>query len=61
MRPAGRGGGQRRGTKKQSRLAEHPDHPDAGDIRVQHDRYRSDYFRFKRALLGWAIFVGRKV
>jgi SAM-dependent methyltransferase len=42
-------------------LAEHPDHPDADDIRVQHDRYRSDYFRFKRALLGWAIFVGRKV
>jgi hypothetical protein len=37
------------------------DHPDADDIRVQHDRYRSDYFRFKRALLGWAIFVGRKV
>jgi hypothetical protein len=42
-------------------LAEHPDHPDADDIRVQHDRYRSDYFRFKRASLGWVIFVGRKV
>jgi SAM-dependent methyltransferase len=42
-------------------LAEHPDHPDAGDIRTQHKRYRGDYFRFKRALLGWAIFVGRKV
>jgi SAM-dependent methyltransferase len=42
-------------------LAEHPDHPDAGEIRAQHNRYRGDYFRFKRALLGWAIFVGRKV
>jgi SAM-dependent methyltransferase len=42
-------------------LAEHPDHPDAKDIRTQHNRYRSDYFRFKRALLGWAIFVGRKL
>jgi SAM-dependent methyltransferase len=42
-------------------LAEHPEHPDANDIRSQHNRYRSEYFRFKRALLGWAIFVGRKV
>jgi SAM-dependent methyltransferase len=42
-------------------LAEHPDHPDAKDIRTQHNRYRDDYFRLKRALLGWAIFVGRKV
>jgi hypothetical protein len=41
-------------------LAEDPDHPDADDIRTRHNRYRSDYFRFKRALLGWAIFVGRK-
>ncbi len=42
-------------------LAGHPDQPGAHDIRTQHNRYRSDYFRFKRALLGWAIFVGRKV
>ena len=42
-------------------LAEHPDNPDADDMRSQHNRYRSDYFRFKRALLGWAIFVGRKL
>jgi hypothetical protein len=42
-------------------LAEHPDHPDAKDIRTQHNRYRAGYFRLKRALLGWAIFVGRKV
>jgi hypothetical protein len=42
-------------------LTEHPDHPDADDIRTQHNRYRTDYFRFKRALLGWAIFVGRRV
>jgi SAM-dependent methyltransferase len=42
-------------------LAEHLDHPDADDIRARHDGYRSDYFRFQRALLGWAIFAGRKV
>jgi SAM-dependent methyltransferase len=41
-------------------LAEHPDDGDADDIRTQHDRFRSDYFHFGRALLGWAIFVGRK-
>jgi SAM-dependent methyltransferase len=42
-------------------LAEHPDHTDADDIRTQHSCFRRDYFRFKRALLGWAIFVGRRV
>jgi SAM-dependent methyltransferase len=41
-------------------LAEHREHPDAADIRAQHERFRSDYVHFKRALLGWAIFVGRK-
>jgi hypothetical protein len=41
-------------------LAEHPDHPDAEEFHAQHTRFRSDYFRFKRGLLGWAIFVGRK-
>jgi SAM-dependent methyltransferase len=42
-------------------LAERPDHPDAEDIRRHHDRFRRDYFRFKRELLGWAIFVGPKI
>jgi SAM-dependent methyltransferase len=42
-------------------LAEHPEHPGAEQLRPAHDRFRSDYFRFKRALLGWAIFVGRKL
>jgi SAM-dependent methyltransferase len=41
-------------------LAAHPDDPDAPEFRAQHERYRSDYFAFKRELLGWAIFVGRK-
>ncbi len=41
-------------------LDEHPEHPGAQEVRIAHDRFRSDYFRFKRALLGWAIFVGRK-
>ncbi len=41
-------------------LAEHPDHPDAEEFRAQHARFRDEYFRFNRALLGWAIFVGRK-
>jgi len=33
-------------------------HPGADDLRVRHERFRNDYFNFKRALLGWAIFVG---
>jgi SAM-dependent methyltransferase len=41
-------------------LAEHPGHTDAEDMRATHERSRSDYFRFQRALLGWAIFIGRK-
>ena len=41
-------------------LSEHLDHTDAEEIRAEHDRFRSDYFHFKRALLGWAILVGRK-
>jgi RimJ/RimL family protein N-acetyltransferase/SAM-dependent methyltransferase len=35
-------------------------HADAHEIRTQHERYRRDYLAFKRALLGWAIFVGRR-
>jgi SAM-dependent methyltransferase len=41
-------------------LAEHPDHPDAGAIREQHDRFRHEYLRVRRGLLGWTIVVGRK-
>jgi SAM-dependent methyltransferase len=37
-------------------LAASPDE----EVRVQHERFRSDYFRMKRELLGWAIFVGRR-
>lgn len=40
-------------------LAEHPEQPEADEIRANHLRYQSDYFRFQRALLGWAIFIGR--
>jgi hypothetical protein len=41
-------------------LAEHPDDPDAPQFRVRYERTRDDYLRSERALLGWAIFVGRK-
>jgi SAM-dependent methyltransferase len=41
-------------------LAEHADHPEAPLIRERHDADRDDYLRQQRALLGWAIFVGRK-
>jgi SAM-dependent methyltransferase len=37
-------------------LAEHPD----DGIRRRHEQRRSDYLRYQRALLGWAIFVGRR-
>jgi hypothetical protein len=41
-------------------LAEHPDDPDAEDIRIRHERARGEFFRYQRELLGWAIFVGRQ-
>src|SRR5215208_2580211 len=37
-------------------LAEHPD----AEFRAQHDGFRRGYLRTQRALLGWAIFVGRR-
>jgi hypothetical protein len=37
-------------------LAEHPDK----EFRAEHDRFRHEYLGAHRALLGWAIFVGRK-
>jgi SAM-dependent methyltransferase len=41
-------------------VAQQPAHPRVEELRVAHDQLREDYFAFKRALLGWAIFVGRK-
>jgi SAM-dependent methyltransferase len=41
-------------------LAEHPDDPDAAEIRRQHDEARDRYLSWQRELLGWAMFVGRK-
>ena len=41
-------------------LAANPDDPDAPRIRELHDRYRTDYVRWQRDLLGWGIFVGRR-
>ena len=34
--------------------------PHEHEIRAQHERYRRDYLAYRRALLGWAIFVGRR-
>ena len=31
------------------------------EIQNQHERLRSECFAFKQAILGWAIFVGRKI
>ena len=41
-------------------LAANPEHPGAEELRLTHDRFRTDYLRFQRALLGWAIFAGRR-
>jgi hypothetical protein len=41
-------------------LGEHGEGSDLADIRAEHERLRDAYLRFKRALLGWAIFVGRR-
>jgi SAM-dependent methyltransferase len=34
---------------------------DEPEIRARHEAYRSKYLAYQRALLGWAIFVGRKL
>jgi SAM-dependent methyltransferase len=41
-------------------LSEHPEHPQADELRVAHTRFRERYLTFERALLGDAVFVGRK-
>ena len=41
-------------------LNDHPDDPDAGEIRERMERDRERYLRRTRDLLGWAILVGRK-
>ncbi|MBV8479893.1 MAG: class I SAM-dependent methyltransferase [Actinobacteria bacterium] len=41
-------------------LAENPVDPDAIAIRERHEQARDDYLSFRRRLLGWAIFAGRK-
>ena len=42
-------------------LALHQDDPIASEFRRQHESYRRDYIHSQRALLGWAIFVGRRI
>jgi SAM-dependent methyltransferase len=41
-------------------LEEHPEDPDAAEIRRLHEMGRERYLRSQRDLLGWAIFTGRK-
>ena len=41
-------------------LAEHPDDPEAQEIRSGLDQSRDRYVRWQRDLFGWAIFAGRK-
>jgi SAM-dependent methyltransferase len=41
-------------------LRNHPDDPEAEEIRRQLDEERSAYLGWQRDLLGWAVFVGRK-
>ncbi len=41
-------------------LHQHPDDPDAEEIRSLSRRYRERYFSWERDLLGWAVIVGRK-
>ena len=36
------------------------DHPEAEDVRAHHEQRRADQLRYRRALLGWAVFVGRR-
>jgi SAM-dependent methyltransferase len=41
-------------------LGEHPNDPDAHEIRERHERARDNYLSYERELLGWAIFAGLK-
>ena len=41
-------------------LSEEPGHHEEDEVRARHERFRSEYIGFRRDLLGWAIFVGRK-
>lgn len=41
--------------------AEQPAGAGADGVGADHERFRRDYCRTNRALLGWAIFVGRRV
>jgi SAM-dependent methyltransferase len=41
-------------------LHEHPDDPDADQIRTRVEADRRNYLRWQRDLLGWAIVAGRK-
>jgi SAM-dependent methyltransferase len=41
-------------------LADHPADPDTRTIRERHEAARAAYLDHERALLGWAIFVGRR-
>lgn len=41
-------------------LEEHPDDPEAPDIRGEHEGHKRRYLETTRDLLGWAILVGRR-
>ena len=41
-------------------LLEEPDHPDAAGIRVELDARRREHL-VRRRLMGWAVFVGRRI
>jgi hypothetical protein len=59
LRPAVRHGGRWRTVEDW--LAAHAEDPGAPEIRAQHERSRRAYAGHRRELLGWAIFVGRKI
>jgi len=40
-------------------LREHPDHPDAGELREYLDDSRRSHLRYQRRYLGWGVFVLR--
>jgi putative SOS response-associated peptidase YedK len=42
-------------------LEEHPDDPEAAEIRLEHERHKRQYLETTRELLGWAILAGRRV
>jgi hypothetical protein len=42
-------------------LADHPDDPEAAEVRARRDAGRREYLEYERQYLGWGVFVIRRL